>query len=252
MQKNLSEILIIIIQRHFIPISVSLFIHLIIISLLILIDIKQSQSKKLQEIIIEIQNIKDDYEETIKKINEAQSFYSGEEENLKNIPKNLADPNKSFNDYYKEAKDLLENFKTEDKFKSEDYSDKKILIKDYSMEVPDIKNWDKPIDSILNKNESEKTYAGNTIISYDLGGRKAKKLSIPAYKCLGSGSIAVEITVNRKGEVKSAKIVKMSSSLNETCIPESALQAALNSLFFADYNAPEVQKGFIYYQFIKQ
>ncbi|MCX7954670.1 MAG: hypothetical protein N3A01_05720 [Bacteroidales bacterium] len=253
MQKSLFEITEKFLNKHFLPISITLLVHLLILNILVLIDIKSTSEKSIQEIIVEIEDLKEEYDRLIQKVEDSKVLQNGEEEALKNIAKNLAENNKSFDDYYNEAKKLLEHSKHLESFKPGEYSDKRVLIKDYSLETPDIKDWDKPIDSIITKVDvSNKTYSGNTVIGYDLGGRKSKKLKIPAYKCLGSGSITVEIMVTRKGEVKEARIVAMSSTLNETCIPESAIEAALNSLFFADYNAPELQKGYIFYQFVKQ
>ncbi|NMC99163.1 MAG: TonB family protein, partial [Bacteroidales bacterium] len=95
-------------------------------------------------------------------------------------------------------------------------------------------------------------YAGNAIISYDLGGRRAIRLPIPAYKCQGFGKVTIEVVVNPKGNVVSARIADAAASLSESCLPNSALESARNSRFVPNDKAPASQKGYIYYTFVAQ
>ena len=51
----------------------------------------------------------------------------------------------------------------------------------------------------------KKEYSGPSVLSYNLDGRKASHLKIPAYRCYGSGDVTVIITVNNAGQVVGAR-----------------------------------------------
>lgn len=92
---------------------------------------------------------------------------------------------------------------------------------------------------------------GNVSVRYDLDGRFATYLHMPAYQCRGAGTVVVSITVNRNGKVTDATVTQRSAGA-EDCIPERAVQAALASSFNADPKASDRQKGTITYTFVAQ
>ncbi|NSW44779.1 MAG: hypothetical protein HPY79_02995 [Bacteroidales bacterium] len=243
-----------IVQRYFLPISITLLIHLIFFGILIVLEMSKPQVNQSPEIIIEFPTDQNELSEILQKPAEKQEMTDNQSEEVKNVEKNLGESNKSFQDYYREAKDLLENGKPKENFKANDYNDQRWLIKDYSKETPDIEDWNKPNTqkNDNNSHNSNSTYAGNAMVSYDVGGRRAVRLPIPAYKCLGHGKVTIEIGVNQKGYVISARIVDASSTLSETCLPNAALDAARNSRFMPDDKASSNIKGYIYYTFIAQ
>ena len=106
---------------------------------------------------------------------------------------------------------------------------------------------------VTQKNESPKKqqYSGPSVVSYDLAGRKASKLSIPAYRCFGAGHVTVIITVDPSGNVVNAKIQDDVSS-NDKCLRDFAIRAARTSKFSASSSAPARQIGNIVYMFIAQ
>jgi len=99
--------------------------------------------------------------------------------------------------------------------------------------------------------ENAEAYRGPSVISYDLGGRRATRLPVPVYQCSGGGDVMVLIEVNRRGVVTSANI-QTANSENNSCLHEAARRAALSSRFAVDSKAPEPQKGNIVYRFIAQ
>lgn len=102
------------------------------------------------------------------------------------------------------------------------------------------------------ENNSEATsYKGPSVVSYDLEGRKATYLHIPAYKGYNGGDVYVKIAVNRKGRVISAQAIKEISS-SDPQLQELAVEAAKRSRFSAKEDAKEVQLGEIVYRFVKQ
>lgn len=106
-------------------------------------------------------------------------------------------------------------------------------------------------DTSDNTDTSDNEYRGPSVISYSLDGRKASRLSIPAYRCIGGGDVTVIISVDNSGNVVNAKIHDDVSS-DDRCLREFALRAARLSRFSSSSTAPLRQKGEIVYRFIPQ
>ncbi|MGN0189227.1 MAG: energy transducer TonB [Candidatus Cryptobacteroides sp.] len=101
------------------------------------------------------------------------------------------------------------------------------------------------------KEEKGKEYKGPSVVSYSLDGRKASHLSIPAYRCMGSGDVTVIIAVDPQGNVLNAKIHEEISS-QDKCLRDFAVRAARLSKFSKSPTAPARQNGEIVYRFIAQ
>ncbi len=101
------------------------------------------------------------------------------------------------------------------------------------------------------KKEQKEVYSGPSVVSYSLDGRKASRLPIPAYRCMGSGQVTVIITVDNAGNVLIAKIDDNISS-DDTCLRNFAIRAARSAKFSASPTAPARQVGNIVYAFIAQ
>jgi hypothetical protein len=99
--------------------------------------------------------------------------------------------------------------------------------------------------------ENQEVYRGPAVISFRLANREGMNLKVPAYKCQGAGDVTVAIVVDRKGNVKTAKIIDAVSS-TDNCLREYATKAAKQSRFTASSSAPERQAGEIVYRFIAQ
>lgn len=95
-----------------------------------------------------------------------------------------------------------------------------------------------------------RAYSGPSVLSWELEGRQALRLPIPAYRCYGAGDVTVIITVNQIGQVTAAKVDELSSS-SDGCLRQRSLDAARNSKFSRD-DARETQMGTIVYRFIAQ
>lgn len=86
--------------------------------------------------------------------------------------------------------------------------------------------------------------------SYDLGGRGAKHLSSPNKDDVTEeGTIVIDIWVDREGRVKRAQVGK-GTNISDTRMQQTAVKAALGSVFAPDKKAAELQKGTITYNFI--
>jgi len=101
------------------------------------------------------------------------------------------------------------------------------------------------------KKQETTTYSGPSVVSYDLQGRKASRLPIPAYRCMGAGKVTVLITVDPAGSVINAKVDDAVSS-KDGCLRAFAVRAARLSKFSAKTDAPARQQGNIVYEFVAQ
>ena len=93
---------------------------------------------------------------------------------------------------------------------------------------------------------------GKVLVNYDLGGRKAFRLPVPAYTCEGGGEVKVIIEISNEGYVVSAKVDSKSSNADD-CLWNSALRSARQSRFqIMDKPASNQVSGYILYRFIPQ
>ncbi|WP_298220584.1 energy transducer TonB [Flavobacterium sp.] len=84
---------------------------------------------------------------------------------------------------------------------------------------------------------------------YFLGSRKALSKPVPNYTCNEEGKVAVQITVDKSGNVMAAKPGVRGTTNAAKCLLEEAKNAAMRTRWEADNNAPETQVGLIIYSF---
>ena len=99
--------------------------------------------------------------------------------------------------------------------------------------------------------EDAPAFQGPSVVSYEVEGRKALNLPVPAYKGYGAGDVLVDIVVNPAGRVTGAK-VRADGSTADATLHSFALDAARRSRFSAAPEAPKSQPGWILYRFIAQ
>ncbi len=87
-------------------------------------------------------------------------------------------------------------------------------------------------------------------ISYSLGGRKSQRIPIPEYTQQVEGRVVVEISVDKLGNVISAKPGVKGSTTTNSYLLDKAKQAALRAKFNAKPDAPDEQRGTIVYNFL--
>ena len=97
----------------------------------------------------------------------------------------------------------------------------------------------------------QKEFKGKAVVTYNLDGRKASSLKIPAYRCYDSGDVTVIITVNNAGRVVGAKVLEEISS-SDACLRSEAIRAARTTRFNSSPSSPPNQTGEILYRFIAQ
>ncbi|MDX2432007.1 MAG: hypothetical protein QNK35_13810 [Bacteroides sp.] len=104
--------------------------------------------------------------------------------------------------------------------------------------------------------EEQGEFTGPTTITYEFLNapvqRKKVNLTIPVYRCQGSGLVRVEIRVAPDGSVLDADIKGPIEGADRVCFADAALAAALSSRFRIDMNAPARHRAIITYSFMAQ
>lgn len=104
--------------------------------------------------------------------------------------------------------------------------------------------------------EDHEEFTGPTTITYEFLDEPRQRgkvlLTVPVYRCQGSGVVRVEVTVERDGRVDGAEILEPIEGSDKTCFSNAALAAASSSRFRIEINAPEKQRAVITYTFIAQ
>ncbi len=85
--------------------------------------------------------------------------------------------------------------------------------------------------------------------SWGLNGRKLSTKGEEVPKCNESGTVVVEITINRNGNVVDAKLNLKGTNNSNPCLVEPAIATAKKYKWQPDSNAPATQKGFIIINF---
>ncbi|MDY0254115.1 MAG: TonB family protein [Tenuifilaceae bacterium] len=93
------------------------------------------------------------------------------------------------------------------------------------------------------------TVSGGDGISFSLGGRSALQLPSPEYPRKKSGTVVVEVTVDRNGNVTNARGGVRGSTTNDTELVNAAEGAARRARFDVNQNAAAYQTGTITYVF---
>lgn len=112
-------------------------------------------------------------------------------------------------------------------------------------------NQGKPDGSVDSNNREGGPVGGGTGdgISFSLGGRQASNLPLPNYPKQKSGSVVVQVTVDKQGNVtKAVPGVKGSTTLDSDLL-KAAENAALKAKFDVSTTAPAYQTGTITYVF---
>lgn len=114
----------------------------------------------------------------------------------------------------------------------------------------------KPVNHLASNDASlsSKTFKGAGSSSsgsggFSLGNRKLISKPTPKYTCNESGTVVVEVIVDRNGNTIEAKAGIKGSTTTATCLLEQAKIAAMNTQWDANSNAPEKQVGKIFYNF---
>jgi TonB family protein len=115
-------------------------------------------------------------------------------------------------------------------------------------------DYEPPADEHSDQEESE--YSGPTTITYEFleepRNRGKVHLTVPVYRCQGSGVVRVEVVVASDGTVRDAQIKQPIEGNDRVCFGDAALAAARSSRFRVELNGPARHRALITYSFIAQ
>jgi len=78
------------------------------------------------------------------------------------------------------------------------------------------------------------------------------KLTVPVYRCQGSGIVKVEVAVSPDGSVRDARVLEPIIGNDKICFADAALAAAQTSQFRIELKGPEKHMAVITYNFVAQ
>lgn len=122
-----------------------------------------------------------------------------------------------------------------------------VLYKEQATKVVEDKPRELDRSQLFSGQESS-TGAGDGI-SFSLGGRSALKLPTPEYPPKKSGTVVVEVTVDRNGNVTNVRGGVRGSTTNDTELINAAERVAHRAKFDVSQKAPAYQTGTITYVF---
>lgn len=102
-----------------------------------------------------------------------------------------------------------------------------------------------------NPNSGNPTGSLGDGVSFNLNGRSTKYLPKPEYNSPEQGTVVVEITVDKYGNVIYARAGAKGSTTSDATLKELATKAAYKAKFDVNLNALNEQKGTITYKFIR-
>jgi outer membrane biosynthesis protein TonB len=242
MQENLSH------KENKAGLYLTIIFHLVVVIVLLVYQIdsriKAESSFVLdftkQEEIEKEQKLQEMKTEVSKRLDDLIAAARANHKDIKNLAVDASsqlkdDRNTDADQLYKDAERLANELKAGQSAIQED-------AREETVELPSKKKEDK---------SKTKEYSGPSVVSYNLDGRKASHLSIPAYRCYGSGDVTVIITVDPSGKVVGAQVMDEISS-GDQCLRSFAVRAARLSRFSVSDDAPSRQRGEIVYRFIAQ
>ena len=99
-------------------------------------------------------------------------------------------------------------------------------------------------------------YSGPTTITFEFleepVSRGKVKLTIPVYRCQGSGLVRVQVFVAPDGSVREAQVLEPIEGSDRVCFADAAMAAARSSQFRIELSGPTKHKAVITYSFIAQ
>lgn len=108
-----------------------------------------------------------------------------------------------------------------------------------------IETYSQPAEVIHNENVKK-----SSSVSYSLQNRSALRLPNPVYTCPSNGTIVINITVDKLGEVINTVVDNSKSTTSDKCLKEQALEYANQARFDVSESSNENQNGTITYRFI--
>lgn len=236
-------------KENLVAILYTLIIHLVVLIILIFVKVEglksdrelgielEFEEKTIEELLAEEEV--DIPAEWLEEIMRQRELSSNRAVNLNAEDKLSQDI--STNDYVKDLLDQIEEARNqEDRAKLEELQS--ILAS---------------ADYVPPSAEEETTvYAGPTTITFEFLEEPLSRgkvvLTVPVYRCQGSGVVKVEVAVAPDGSVREVRVLQPIIGSDRVCFADAALSAARSSRFRIELSGPEKHRAIITYSFIAQ
>jgi len=120
------------------------------------------------------------------------------------------------------------------------------------IELDKDKNKSNEINKSNIKTDGSNAFAGSVMVSFNLKDRKAHSLPKPGYTCNSSGTVVIDIKVDKNGGMRTATYNPSKSQGADECMISKALKYARKSRFNLSNSAPSTQSGSITYKFVSK
>jgi TonB family protein len=239
-------------RENHVAILYTLIFHLVVLIILIFVRVEglkngrelgveiEFEEKTLEEMMEEEQL--DVPEEWLEQVMRQRELYSNRAVNVNE--ENQFTEDISTNEYVQDLLDQIEQARKEEDRERLEELQAILASADF---VPPEDNLDE---------DQNGSYTGPTTITYEFQEPPRQRgrvfLTVPVYRCQGSGVVRVEVIVARDGNVTDAEVKEPIEGSDRTCFAEAALDAARTSRFRIDMMAPEKHRAVITYTFIAQ
>ena len=228
---------------------VTVIFHITVIAVLMGVSLKKTIDRS-DNLLMEFMNEQqiEELKELEEKLKDEELNKKGEEALYQDLAeiKNIAidesgqlkdDRGTDAEDLYKRHEELMKELENAQKYDTDSPEEEAYIPEDHKKDSPKI---------LPNKIENSAA-----TITFKVEGRNPIYYGMPAYKCMHSGLVTVQVIVGRNGNVTDAKIIEEQSD-TDPCIQKEALAAAKATRFTASETAPKKTAGTIVYIFIRQ
>lgn len=238
-------------KENLVAILYTLIIHLVVLIILVFIKVEGLKSNhelgielEFEELTLEsmMEEMVDVPADWLEQVMQQRELSSNRAVNLN--AENQFSEDISTNDYVNELLDQIEEARNmEDREKMEELQ--AILASaDY---VP---------PALGAEAEESGEYSGPTTITFEFLevplNRGKVKLTIPVYRCQGSGLVRVQVSVSPDGSVREAQVLEPIEGSDRVCFADAAIEAARSSQFRIELSGPAKHTAVITYSFIAQ
>ena len=239
-------------KENLVAILYTLILHLVVLIILV---------------FIKVEGLKNDHELGIELEFEEKTLESMMEEEMVDVP---ADWLEQLMQQSELSSNQAVNLNAENQFKEDISTDDYVNeLLDQIEEARDMEDREKmeELQAILaaadyvppeaGEEEDERaTYSGPTTITFafleEPVSRGKVKLTIPVYRCQGSGLVRVQVSVAPDGSVRAAQVLEPIEGSDRVCFADAAMAAALSSRFRIELSGPAKHTAVITYSFIAQ
>lgn len=241
-------------KENLVAILYTLILHLVVLIILVFVKVEglkndhelgielEFEERTLESMLEELEDMEEVPADWLEQLIQQRELASNRAVNLN--AENQFSEDISTDDYVQELLDQIEEARDqEDREKMEELQS--ILASaDY-------------VPPVAGEEEDERgEYSGPTTITFEFQEapltRGKVKLSIPVYRCQGSGLVRVRVAVAPDGGVREAEVLEPIEGADRICFADAALAAARSSRFRIELSAPAKHTAVITYSFIAQ